>query len=220
VIVINPQPAGRVEGHSRVTVVGTLYKFDRDDVEKRLGGWRWDVPKDVVKAFDDHPVLIAESIKGTSQELVGGGSYAAPASPAMPAYTSAPAWFNGKLLTPEEIAKHADKYYRDQIMVVGSVENLYSRSVFSIDEDRVLSTGHTVLVIAPTLAQTIGDNQDVSVIGELVKFDKGYIEKHFKGYKLDLGHDLKEGLDDWPVILASSVRTRDGQELLGNKIVK
>ena len=217
VIVINPQPAGRVEDRSRVTVVGTLYKFDRDDIEKRLGGWRWDVPKDVVKAFDDHPVLIAESIRSTSHELVG-----APVStaPAFPAYTSAPAWFTGKLLTPEEIAKHADKYYHQQIMVAGSIENLYSRSVFSIDENNQLSTGHTVLIVAPTLVRPLGDNQDVSVIGELIKFDKGDIERRFKGYKLDLGHDLKEGLENWPVILASSVRSRDGQELLGNKIVK
>lgn len=217
VIVINPQPAGRVEDRSRVTVVGTLYKFDRGDIEKKLGGWRWDVPKDVVKAFDDRPVLIAESIRSTSRELVG---VASPAAPPLPAYTSAPAWFNGKLLTPEEIAKRADKYYRQQIMVAGSIENLYSRSVFSIDEDSMLSTGHTVLIVAPTLARPLADNQDVSVIGELIKFDKGDIEKRFKGYKLDLGRELKDGLDDWPVIVASSVRTRDGQELLGNKIVK
>ena len=217
VIVINPQPAGRVEDRSRVTVVGTLYKFDRGDIEKRLGGWRWDVPNDVVKAFDDHPVLIAESIRSTSHELVG---VSTPSAPALPAYTSAPAWFNGKMLTPEEIAKHADKYYHQQVMVAGSIENLYSRSVFSVDEDHMLSTGHTVLIVAPTLVRTLADNQDISVIGELIKFDKGDIEKHFRGYKLDLGHDLKEGLDDWPVLLASSVRTRDGQELLGNKIIK
>jgi hypothetical protein len=92
--------------------------------------------------------------------------------------------------------------------------------VFSVDEDNMLSTGHTVLIVAPTLVRTLADNQDISVIGELIKFDKGDIEKHFRGYKLDLGHDLKEGLDDWPVLLASSVRTRDGQELLGNKIIK
>jgi hypothetical protein len=217
VIVINPQPSGRVEDRSRVTVVGTLYKFDRRDIEKRLGGWRWDVSDDLVKAFDDHPVLIAESIRATSHEYVGAPS---PMAPALPAYTTAPAWFTGKLLTPEEIAKHADKYYHQQVMVTGSIENLYSRSVFSVDENNMLSTGHTVLIVAPTLVRPLGDNQDVSVIGELIKFDKGDIEKRFKGYKLDLGKDLKNGLDDWPVLLASSVRSRDGQELLGNKIVK
>jgi len=217
VIVINPQPSSRMDERGRVTVVGTMYKFDKGDIEKRLGGWRWDVPSDVLNSFKGHPVVIAESIRGISREMVGGGPMMTPPAAS---FTTPPPGFSGKLVAINEIAGHAKSYYNREVMVTASVESLYSRAIFSLDDDRLMSTGRTVLVAAPTLVRPVGDNMEVSVIGKLIKFKKSDVEKRFKGYKLDVHDNIEDQLKDQPVILATSIRTRDGEELLGARVIK
>ena len=85
-----------------------------------------------------------------------------------------------------ELVKHPKDYYGRQVLVDGAVEDVYSRTVFAIDDDRVLTTGRGVIVVAPTLRRPIVDRSDVTVVGDLIKFDKGDIEDRFKDYDLDL----------------------------------
>jgi hypothetical protein len=99
-------------------------------------------------------------------------------------------------------------------MITAEVEDVYSRTVFAIDDDRLLSTGRDVLVIAPGIRRPVADDLDVTIVGEVVRFDRGDIEDRLAGYRLDLRDDLVRAFDNRPVILATSIRTREGEELV------
>lgn len=135
-------------------------------------------------------------------------------------FTTPPPGFTGQLVAIREVSEHPKSYLNHDVMINATVESLYSRSIFSLDDDRLVSTGRNVLVAAPTLVRPVGDNMELSVTGELVKFRKSDIEKRFRGYKLDVRDNVENQLKDQPVILATSIRTRDGEELLGNLVIK
>jgi len=135
-----------------------------------------------------------------------------------PAYT--PAGFQGTVASVRDVAEHPKKYYKRQIMITGSVESLYSRSIFAIDDDATLSTGRTVLIAAPTIVRTLSGNETITVVGDVIEFEKGDIEKRFKDYKLDVSDDARKSFDDKPVVMATSIRTKDGEELLGTKVIR
>jgi lipid-binding SYLF domain-containing protein len=217
VIVINPQPVDQVTRDGTVVITGIVYRFDRRDLERRLVGWRWDVSDEVLRSFDDRPVIVADSIRSTGRELVsptgarGGWSGDARIDdrPALP-----PASFTGRLVTVDELLEDADDFYGRQVMITAEVEDVYSRSAFAIDDDRLLSTGRDVLVIAPGIRRPVADDLDVTIVGEVVEFDRGDIEDRLAGYRLDLRDDLVRAFDNRPVILATSIRTREGEELV------
>jgi len=125
-----------------------------------------------------------------------------------------PADFRGKLVSVRELAEHPKSHYGQQVMLAASVESLYSRSIFALDDDPLLSTQQRVLVVAPNVIRPVADHAEVAVIGEVIKFDRGDIEKRVPGYRLDLADDMMKSLDDMPAIVASSIRTKDGQELI------
>jgi hypothetical protein len=87
--------------------------------------------------------------------------------------------------------------------------------VFSIDQDTLLTTGRDVLVVAPGLRRPVSDDMDVTIVGEVMEFDKGDVEDRFHDYKLELSDRLVRRFDNRPVIIPTSIRTRDGEELLG-----
>ena len=131
-----------------------------------------------------------------------------------------PPGYTGTLVNLSELVKHPKDYYGKQVLVDGAVEDVYSRTVFAIDDDRVLTTGRGVIVVAPTLRRPIVDRADLTVAGDLIKFDKGDIEDRFKDYDLDLPSDLAKRFKDQPVIVATSIRTKDGEELVGPRVIK
>ena len=129
-----------------------------------------------------------------------------------------PPGFNGKLVSLTDLVKHPKDFYGRQVMLTGWVEDVYSGTMFAIDDDRLLTTGRGVLVVAPSLRRTITDQLDVAIAGDLLKFDKGDIEKRARGYRFDLSDQFIDHFDDQPVILAMSIKTRDGQELLDGRV--
>jgi len=173
--------------------------------------WSNDLRDVIQKAANDRPRGDVRNSRDRDRD-----QYDAPT----PAYTTPPAGFYGSVVSLRDVSDHPGRYYNQQVMLAGSVENLYNRSVFALDDDPLLSTGRTVIVVAPAITRTMIANQTVSVVGELIKFDKGDIEKRFHGYKLDLGDDLRKSLDDKPVVVATSIRTKDGEELLGTKVIR
>jgi len=144
------------------------------------------------------------------------GRYDKPTS----AYRTPPAGFQGTVVSVRDVAEHPKKYFKRQIMITGSVESLYSRSIFAIDDDATLSTGRTVLIAAPTIVRTLSGNETITVVGDVIEFEKGDIEKRFKDYKLDVSDDARKSFDDKPVVMATSIRTKDGEELLGAKVIR
>ena len=102
-------------------------------------------------------------------------------------------------------------------MVTAEVEDVYSRTAFAIDDDRLVSTGRDVLVIAPSIRRPVADDLDVTIVGEVIQFNRGAIQDRLPGYQLDLRDDVVRKFNNRPVIIATSIRTRDGEELLGGR---
>ena len=217
-VVINPQPFDVVDEEGTVTVVGTVYEFNRRDLERRLGNWRWDVSDDVLDRIDDRPVLIAESIRVSGREVVRpwtGTDSRDNANANDRPFAVPPPSFAGRLATVDEIVAKPKDFYEKQVMVTAEIEDVFSRTVFSVDQDKLLSTGRDVLVVAPGLRRPVSGDMDVTIVGEVMEFDKGDVEDRFRDYKLELSDALIRTFRDRPVIIPTSIRTRDGEELMG-----
>ncbi len=108
-------------------------------------------------------------------------------------------------LAASTVADNPDPYYGEYVTVTAAVEQILSRTSFSIDQDATKSTGKEVLVIAPNMNGKVDQNAYVTVIGELVKFDPAEIAKKTKNYTLDLPADAAAKYQGKPVVIATSV---------------
>jgi len=108
-------------------------------------------------------------------------------------------------LAASTVAENPDPYYGEYVTVTAAVEQILSRTSFSIDQDATKSTGKEVLVIAPNMNGKVDPNAYVTVIGELVKFDPAEIAKKTKNYTLDLPADAAAKFQGKPVVIATSV---------------
>jgi hypothetical protein len=96
----------------------------------------------------------------------------APAAPAAPA--PAP-----KVLVPvatNTVTANPDAFYGQAVTLTASVEQIHSKSAFSVDQRRVggatLKGGPTdILVLVPTIQSPVELKTYVTVMGEVVKFD-------------------------------------------------
>ena len=103
------------------------------------------------------------------------------------------------------LADKPDTYVGQFVTVTGAVEQALTKSVFSIDQDKTKSTGHNVLVIAPSLNGPVNPNTYVTVIGEVVRFSAGEITERLPQYVLDLTPDLVAKYQGVPTVLATAV---------------
>jgi lipid-binding SYLF domain-containing protein len=125
------------------------------------------------------------------------------------------ATYTGKVARITDVTSRPKEYFGQQVMLSASVEDIYSRTVFAIDDDKLLSTGREVLVVAPTIRRPVTGDLDVTIVGEVIRFDKDDVEDRFRDYKLDLDDPLVDAFENRPVILATSIRTANGEELIG-----
>ena len=106
---------------------------------------------------------------------------------------------------------HPDTYVGQTVTMTAAVDQILSKSAFSVDQQRVEGApapkGPTdVLVLVPTLQSPVDPKTYVTVMGELVKFDPAEVAKKAKDYKLDL-----------PAEVAAKIqRTADGHRDLGD----
>ena len=136
-----------------------------------------------------------------------------PAAPA-PAAPAAPPPAPAKPLIPvatNTVAGNPDAYYGQPVTITASVEQILSKSAFSVDQRRVASApppknGPTdVLVLVPTIQSPVDLHAYVTVMGELVKFDPAEIARKAKDYKLDLAADAVAKYTGRPALIATSV---------------
>jgi len=127
-----------------------------------------------------------------------------------------PLTYSGRVARIEDIVNKPKDYYGTQVMLSADVEDIYSRTVFAVDDDKLLSTGRDVLVVAPTIRRPLTGDMNVTIVGEVMRFRKGDVEKRFRDYRLDLRADLVDRFEDRPVIIATSIRTSNGEELIGS----
>src|SRR5712692_9056911 len=146
--------------------------------------------------------------------------YAAPRAQQPPAATPAPAPpapaapAPAKPLVPvatNTVTANPDAYYGQGVTINAAVEQILSKSAFSVDQRRVGAaatmkrTPTDVLVLVPTIQSPVELNAYVTVMGELVKFDPAEIARKAKDYKLDLPADVVARYTGRPAVLATSV---------------
>src|SRR4051812_27323607 len=108
-------------------------------------------------------------------------------------------------LAASTLADNPDPYYGEYVTVTAAVDQILSRTSFSVDQDATKSTGKDVLVIAPTMNGKVDQNAYVTVIGELVKFDPAEIAKKAKNYTLDVPADIAAKYQGRPTVIATAV---------------
>ncbi len=108
-------------------------------------------------------------------------------------------------LAASTVAAHPDQYYGEYVTITASVDQIVSRTAFSVDQDPTKSTGKDVLVLVPTMNGKVDQNAYVTVIGQLVKFDPAEVAKAAKNYTLDLPADAATKYEGKPALIATSV---------------
>ena len=138
----------------------------------------------------------------------------APATPATPAAAPAAPAPAPKPLVPvatNTIAANPDAYYGQAVTITASVEQIFSKSSFTVDQRRVGEAAMAkpaatdVLVLVPTIQRPVDLKSYVTVMGELMKFDPAEVAKKAKDYKIDLPPDVAAKYAGRPAMIATSV---------------
>jgi hypothetical protein len=114
-------------------------------------------------------------------------------------------------LATNTVTANPDAYYGESITLTAAVGQILSKSVFSVDQQKIgpgnkpQPSGTDVLVIAPTLNGAVDLNSYVTVMGELVKFDPDVIARKSKDYKLDLSPEMIAKYRGHPTWMATAV---------------
>ncbi len=115
-----------------------------------------------------------------------------------------------------KLAKEAKNYYGRTVTVKAEVEDVIDSRTFTLDEDAIL-TGADVLVLVPAgYTGTLAHDQVVTVSGKVRRYVATELEHDyhwFEGGKI-VSRDSKVDYKTRPVLVADSVRTADGRELL------
>ena len=108
------------------------------------------------------------------------------------------------------IAANPDAFYGQAVTITASVEQIFSKSSFTVDQRRVGARAAPkqptdVLVLVPTIQRPVDLKSYVTVMGELMKFDPAEVAKKAKDYKIDLPPDAAAKYAGRPVMIATSV---------------
>jgi cytochrome c556 len=142
-----------------------------------------------------------------AQQPPAGG--AAPARGAVPA-APAPAPKPLVPLATNTINANPDTYYGQAVTITASVEQVLSRTSFTLDQRRVPGAPAPkqptdVLVLVPNIQRPVDPKSYVTAMGELMKFDPAEVAKKAKDYKIDLPADAAAKYAGRPVLIATSV---------------
>ena len=119
------------------------------------------------------------------------------------------------MISASKLAKHASDFYGKPVTVKAKVDDVMGANMFSLDED-ALFAGPDVLVIVPGGISAVTHDQKVIVTGEVRPYVEPDLDRDFKFFE-DGKLIKKDTKVDWktrPVIVARSVRTEAGAELI------
>jgi len=112
-----------------------------------------------------------------------------------------------------------DSHYGENVSMTAAVEQVLTKTTFTVDQDKTKSTGKDILIISPTLQSPVTANTYITIVGEVVKFDPADIARRARGYTLDLPPDLVEKYRGKPAVLATSIVTPDLTDVAKKPIV-
>jgi hypothetical protein len=119
------------------------------------------------------------------------------------------------VISATKLVKHASDYYGKPVTVKAKVDDVLGANMFTLDENAVLA-GPDVLVIVPGGLTPVAHDQKVVVTGEVRPYVEPDLDRDFDFFQD--GKIIKKNTKvDWktrPVLVASSVRTEDGTELM------
>jgi hypothetical protein len=119
--------------------------------------------------------------------------------------------------TAGAIAAHPQFFYGSVVSVSAEVEDKLSAQAFTLDEDAI-GAGPDVVVIAPRAVRGLEEDQNLRVVGYLQPLvvteferDYGWFDSNWFNGTMGVEVDVHQR----PVLIASSITTENGEELLG-----
>lgn len=113
-----------------------------------------------------------------------------------------------------DIAGDPAKYYGKKVKVRAEVEDVLGRQVFLLDEDK-LFVWPDVLVVAPPLTGWAPEDEIVTVVGTVRAFVDVDLRRDYDwDWWGDLDTDVVATFNNRPVIMADSITTANGAELV------
>jgi hypothetical protein len=145
-------------------------------------------------------------------------------SPARPAST------NAQTVAAEDLSDNPQNYYGKTVTVRQDVENVIGSNLFTIDDGEFFGTSPNILVFAPDAEATPTEDNTVTVTGLVRKFTQAELQREYgwgwgaypwgvgyygyPWYGPVVGPEYFVRFDNRPVIIASSVMTASGRELV------
>lgn len=204
-------PAG-LKKDDKVLVTGTVRKYVTSELEK---DYDWFKDGEIVKSstkidFDTRPVLVATSVRlaGDAHAMHHGKVADRPVDIQRTGI---------EVVTPSKLSRDGKKFYGQTITVRGEVEDVIDSRTFTLDEDSVLPGPDVVVLVPKGVASTLVHDQVVTIVGTVRPYVIAELEKDYDWFKD--GKILKHMGDKVeyktrPVIVATSVRTAAGLEIL------
>ena len=121
-----------------------------------------------------------------------------------------------KTISASALAKDGKKYYGHTVTVSGEVENVLDPHSVTLDEDALLA-GHDVLVLLPEgKAFDLKKDDKVTITGTVRQYVAAELDRDFDFFEEGklVKVENKTEFESRPVLVATSVRTADGRELL------
>jgi hypothetical protein len=115
-----------------------------------------------------------------------------------------------------KLAKHAKDYYGKTVTVKAEVEDVLDSRSFTLDEDAILTGADVVVLVPAGYTGTLSHDQVVTVTGKVRPYVTAELERDFDWFKNGKLVTTKTDVDfkTRPVIVADSIRTADGRDLL------
>lgn len=204
-------PAG-LKHDDRVVVTGTVRKYVTAELEK---DYDWFKDGEVLKKgtkidYDTRPVLVATSVR-----LAGGR--VGMRHPETPDRATDIQRTGIVVVSAGKLSRDGKDYYGQTVTVKAEVEDVIDSRTFTLDEDSILP-GPDVLVLVPKgVAGTLAHDQMVTVTGTVRPYVMAELKKDYDWFedgKIVKRMGDKVDMKTRPVIVATSVRTAAGLEIL------
>jgi hypothetical protein len=223
VLVLLPQGrALRLREDEKVTVTGTVRRYVVAELNRDFD-WFKDgkiLKSEVEVDYESRPVLVAAQVMSADgRDLLSGPADAMTGDSDVPtASTRSTRPLEHEVISATRLVNDPKKYYGQTVSVRSEVEKVLSANSFTLDEDSVFK-GPDVLVLLPRgVASRLSKDQQVTVTGTVRPWVVADLDRDLDFF--DEGKIINTETEvDWktrPVLVATSVVTADGRDLLAS----